>query len=347
MFTNLLAYSGIVTKTKAMEARLINEADYENISNLNSVTDFINFLKNQPAYKALFANYDERLLHRNEIEQIITNALYLDYARIFQFANIKQRASMRLIFFRYEINILKSCLQNIFTTDKSYNLSVFEPFFNHHSDLDILSLGAAHTIDEFIGNLKGTRYFDLLHKIQQNSGATLYDFETQLDIYYYTIAWKERKRIKKTKEQKAFTDILGKEIDFLNILWIYRSKKYYDASPSSIYNSIIPIHYKLTADQLMNLVEAGSTDEMLSILAGTYYKYEDLTDYHGNFPVETLYRENVYRLYRSSMKKYPYSMCTVHYFLFIKELEIDRLTTALECIRYGLEPSEALNYILK
>lgn len=352
MFTSLLTYSGIVTKTKAMEAHLIDEADYENISNLNSVTDFINFLKGQPAYKALFANYDERLLHRNEIEQIITNALYLDYARIFQFANIRQRAFMRLIFFRYEINILKSCLQNIFSTDKTYNLSVFEPFFKKHSSLDMACLCAAGTIEEFTGCLAKTRYYDLFRRIQQNSSASLYDYETQLDIYYFTCAWKERKHIKKSRDQQAFIDILGKEIDFLNILWIYRSKKYYDANPSSIYNSIIPIHYKLTADQLMNLVEAGSIEEMVSVLAGTYYKYEDLADqsladHREEFPVETLYKKSVSRLYRSNMKKYPYSMCTIHHYLFIKELEIDRLTTALECIRYGLDSAEALDYILK
>lgn len=347
MFTDLLTYSGIVTKTKAMEARLISLKDYEAISNLTSVTEFINFLKAQPAYKDLFANYDERILHRNEIEHIIMNSLYLDYANIFRFANIKQRGSLQLLFFRYEINILKACLQNVYTQNDTYDLSLFEPFFAKHSSLNIKNLAASKSLDEFTAHLKNTKYAELFHKIRHITDATLYDFEIQLDIYYYMSIWKLRKRISKTKDQKAFDDIIGKEIDFLNIMWIYRSQKYYDVDSARIYSSIIPIHYKLTSNQLMNMIEAGSLEEFAAALGTTYYHPEDIDTKDVHFSVETLFHEKRYELYRTNMKKYSYSMCTIHHFLFMKELEIDRLTTSLECIRYGLESQDAIKYILK
>ncbi|MEG1991991.1 MAG: V-type ATPase subunit [Acetivibrio sp.] len=347
MFTDLLTYSGIVTKTKAMEARLISIHDYESISNLTSVTDFINFLKVQPSYKDLFAGCDERLLHRNEIEHIINNALYLDYAKLFRFANGKQRGSLDLLFFRYEVNILKSCLQNLFSKDPGYDLSLFEPFFQKHSHLDIRKLSGSETLDEFINYLKDTPYFDLFRHIQQTTDGTLYDFEVQLDIFYYMTIWKLRKRVSRSKDQKAFTDIIGKEIDFLNMMWIYRSKKYYDVDSTHIYSSIIPIHYKLKSNELMNMIESATLEEFISVMESTYYHSEnaDMKDTH--FSMESLFYQKRNHLYRVNMKKYPNSMCTIHHFLFMKELEIDRLTTSLECIRYGLEPADTLNYILK
>ena len=49
MAGGLLEYSGLVTKTKAMRARLLGADDYTAISEYESVTDFIAFLREQPA----------------------------------------------------------------------------------------------------------------------------------------------------------------------------------------------------------------------------------------------------------------------------------------------------------
>ncbi|MFA9463471.1 MAG: V-type ATPase subunit [Velocimicrobium sp.] len=347
MFIDLLTYSGIVTKTKAMEARLISTKNYEELSNLTSVTDFINFLKIQPAYQNLFANSDERLLHRNEIEHILMNSLYIEYAKLFRFADLEQRKALDLLFFRYEVNILKACLQNVFTNEDTYDLSVFEPFFEKHSDVDIHTLSSASSVDEFISHLKGTKYYEFFQKIQKASDATLYDFEVQLDIFYFTSVWKRKKQYSKSNDLKAFSDIIGKKIDFLNIMWIYRSKKYYHVDAAHIYSYIIPIHYKLSSSQLKSLIEAGSLEEFVTILGTTHYQANDIDVKNEQFSVENLYKEHLIKLYHSNRVKYPISMCTIFDFLYKKELEIDRLTTALECIRYGLDSSLTLKYILK
>ena len=44
MAGGLLEYSGLVTKTKAMRARLLDADDYASISEYETVTDFIAFL---------------------------------------------------------------------------------------------------------------------------------------------------------------------------------------------------------------------------------------------------------------------------------------------------------------
>lgn len=345
MIIDLLNYSGIVTKTKAMEARLISKKDFEDLSSLTSVTEFINFLKTKPAYQSLFSNCDERLLHRNEIEHMLTYSLYLEYAKLFRFASIKQRKTFHYIFFRYEVNILKACLRNVFTDEDSYDLSVFEPFFAKHSKLNIRSLASSSTMDEFISHLKGTQYYDFFHKIQQTSNPTLYDYEVQLDICYFMSIWKNKKKFFKARELNILTDIIGKKIDFLNLMWIYRSKKFYDVDTAHIYSYIIPVHYKLSSDQLMKLIETGSLDEFNTLLQSTFYHESDENIKNSHFSVENLYQEHLFNLYHTNRQKYPISMCTIFYFLYMKELEIDRLTTALECIRYGLDSSHALNYI--
>ena len=42
---NLLTYSGIVTKIRAMEARLLREENFVEIANLHSVPEVVNYLR--------------------------------------------------------------------------------------------------------------------------------------------------------------------------------------------------------------------------------------------------------------------------------------------------------------
>lgn len=346
MIRNLLAYSGIVTKTKAMGKWLIKPEEYEKISNLPTVADFIVFLKNQPAYKDLFANCDEHSLHRNQVEYILRNALYMDYSKLFRFANDKQRTSLTFIFFRYEINILKSCLQQVFDATSHYNLATFESFFAKHSDLNLKKLSESQSLHEFIEGLKGTEYYSLFQKIAQTEKVyTLYDYETQLDIYYYTKVWKLCKNVLKGKEQQAFRDTIGKQIDNLNMLWIYRSKKYYNAEASKIYSSIIPIRYKLTNQDLMKMVEASSIEEFIATCKASPYAPKGIEQ--NQYSIESIYEHILFKAYDDNRHRNPVSMSILYYYLHLKELEIDRLTTALECIRYSLTPSETLKYILE
>ena len=47
---NVMAYSGLVTKVRAMQAKLLTDQDFENIAALHSVPEAVEYLKGKPAY---------------------------------------------------------------------------------------------------------------------------------------------------------------------------------------------------------------------------------------------------------------------------------------------------------
>lgn len=345
MLSDLLAYSGIVTKVKAMESHLLRPADYEKIAALNGVADFVLFLKGTPGYKDLFAGFDEHSLHRSQIESLLTNSLYRDYSKLFCFAGKEQRNALKLVYFRYEVNIIKTCMKQAFDNSSQLDLSTFEPFFSRHSRLDLNRLSKASALEEVVNELKGSEYELPLRSLSGSEALTLRDCELTLDIYYYIKAWKMCRTLLKGKEQKAFQDILGKQIDLLNLMWIYRSKKYYDTDPVTIYASLIPIRYKLTKNQITAMTEAASLEEFFTQLHSTPYAAPSQKG--ETFLIEAFYNQLTDKAYLDSKRRNPASISTLFYYLYLKEQEIDRLTTALECIRYQLEPSKALNYILE
>ena len=73
---NLLKYSGIVTKLRAMEANLLKPENFEEIANLHSVPEVVTYLKENSSYTFILKDLDESRLHRGDIEKILIEQLY-------------------------------------------------------------------------------------------------------------------------------------------------------------------------------------------------------------------------------------------------------------------------------
>ena len=87
---NLLAYSGIVTKVRAMQAKLLTDEDFQNIAAFHTVTEVAAYLKEHPGYRNVLADMDENRLHRGEIEKLLVQSLYSDYTRLYRFSGMDQ-----------------------------------------------------------------------------------------------------------------------------------------------------------------------------------------------------------------------------------------------------------------
>ena len=341
---NIMAYSGIVTKIRAMQSKLLTSEDFENIASMKSVLEIIAFLKEHPAYEDLIGQMDESLYHRGNIEKILYQSLYNDYSRLYKFAGMEQKKFLKLYLKRYEVDLINYCLRIVFNHyDQPFDLSYKKSFFDKYSKISIDLLITSKSIDDLIENLKNTEYYDLLKKLKDSGAATLFDYDLALDLYYFTNIWKSKRRVLKSKELEIFTRDCGSKIDLLNMQWIYRAKKYYNMLPPDIYSLMIPIHYRIHLDEFKSLVEAPSVEEFGHLLEHTVYarKY----DFEQNKTIEKMYRECLYRLYLADRRNNPYSIASITTYLFLKEEEIYKLTTALECVRYGLTSRETLSYL--
>ncbi|NCB91753.1 MAG: hypothetical protein EOM40_04165 [Clostridia bacterium] len=342
----LLSYSGLSTKIRAMQSRLLTDQQYREMAELKSVPLAVAYLKQKPAYQNTWAALSEDDLHRGKIEQLLVNSIYDDYTKIYRFSNMKQRKFLDLYFGRYEISIMKECLNKIFDhRDVDLDLSMFKPFFDKHSKLDITKLTASASIEEFVANLKGTAYYQPLQSLARLESPTLFDYEMALDLYYFSAIWKNKDKLLKKKDLEEITRAYGNKFDLLNIQWIYRSKQYYHMDSADIYALLIPVNYKLRKKEISALVEAENMGVFESLLAQTYYgkRYEKL----GPHTLEETYSYIMKYVLSRDSKQDPYSVSTIYCYLYHKEHEIDRLTTVLECIRYGTSPEDTMGYIFK
>lgn len=341
---NLLKYSGIVTKLRAMEAKLLKPENFEEIANLHSVPEVVTYLKENSSYTFILKDLDESRLHRGDIEKILIEQLYYDYAKIYRFCGLEQRKFLMLYVKRYETDLINYCLRIVINHyAEPFDLNYKKDFFDKYTQISIDKLITSRTTDELIENLKGTEYYEPLKKLKDSPSVTLFDYDLALNQYYFSTMWKKRKKILKKKELELYTRDCGSKIDLLNVQWIYRAKKYYNMNPADIYSLLVPIHYKISTDLIKEIVEAPGLDELEAALNKTSYARH--YDFNQQLTIEQMYTECLYHLYKMDRRQNPYSIAAINTYLFMKEEELKRLTTAIECIRYSLTPGETLAYV--
>ena len=341
---NVMSYSGIVTKVRSMQAKLLTEQDFETLAALGTVPQAIEYLKEQPAYAGYMNKLDVSLYHRGNVEKVLYQSLYDDWIKLYRFAGMEQKKFLKVYWKRYEIDLINYCLRIVFNHyDKPFDLDYKKEVFDRYSQISIEKLMTSGNVDELVENLKGTEYYASLCKIKETGEGRLFDYDLALDLYYFTMLWKKQRRNLKKKEREIFTRDYGTKIDLLNIQWIYRAKKYYRLTPPDIYSLTIPIHYRLNVEDFKALVEAPSVEQFENRLQNSYY--EKRYHFAGGKTIEQLYKDCLRQLYLTDRRREPYSIATISTYLFLKEEEIYKLTTALECIRYGLTPRETLGYL--
>ena len=342
----LLSYSGLSTKIRAMQSKLMSEKQYQEIAQLDSVIQIVAYLKKQPGFSDLWADLDENSLHRGDVEKLLPHTIHQNFAKLYRFANPEQRRFMALYFKRYELSVLKDCLRKVFDEGKAQlDLSLFQDFFDRHSKMDLEKLTSSSTVEELVNNLQGSEYYHPLKKLGTDYQPRIFDYGMALDQYYFANIWSVKEKLFKRRDLEEITKAYGNKFDMLNLQWIFRSKKYYHMGPADIYALLIPVHYRLSKNDIASLVEAPDEAEFRKILDTTYYKkrFPELSPEN----LEELYTLNLKTILETEARKYPHSVIMIYSYLYHKEHEVDRLTTAVECVRYGLSTAEILDYIHK
>ena len=308
-----------------------------------SVPEAVTYLIQNTVYREILETLEPTLVHRGNIEKLLIVSLYQDYTRIYLFATLEQRKFLKLYLKRYEVELINYCLRIVINHyQEPFDLNHKRAFFDRYSQISIEKLIHSRTTDELIENLKGTEYYNTLKKLRDSGKATLFDYDLALNLYYFVSMWKQRKKILKPKELELFTRDYGAQINMLNIQWIYRAKKYFNLSPADIYALLIPIQYKISTVLIKEMVEASDLDAFQKAVEKTSYAKH--FDFSQNLTVEKLYTDYLYYLYRSDRRKDPYSIASINTYLFLKEEEIKKLTTVIECVRYGIPPEEIRGY---
>jgi V/A-type H+-transporting ATPase subunit C len=328
-----------------MSAGFLDKEDYDALLSKTGVGEICGYLKGNTVYSGVLADVNEEQIHRTELEKLIKEQCYSEYIRIFKFMGLYERKVFNYYIVTKEMEYIKCCIKKIFHTSEAVENTLPEPdeFFKNHTKLDLERLMKAEDFSSVMEACKDTGYYDVLYRenISELKSETVV---MVLDIYYYTLLWKEIGKFIEKKSQSELLDLFGKKIDILNILWVYRCKRYFKVPDEMIYTHIIPISYKITRERLSDIV-AGDIDYLVDNIQKT--RYAGLFENIGKTGfAEENYRRIMYEIIRKKFRgaKEPVTLA-VAYFL-LKNIEIQNIKTITEGKRYSSDTESIRELII-
>ena len=332
--TNKLKYPALNAKMKGMYANHLNNEELEELLRQTSLKEAIYFLKTKfPSLENLSED-----THRKELEQELNNLFIVDIIKLCKYLNKDEIKIFMQFLSKYEINCVKNVFRNVTTNrDAKINLKNIDNWTGKMFS-SINGINQVEEEKEFLEIIKSEEYYSVFKKYEENiENAPLEEIEVQLDKFYFQEIYKLSKKV-----NKEFQDMIGTEIDLLNIIWIYRAKKYFYYSEKEILDIIIPIKYKISNEKKMKLINASDFDEMKNILNDTVYK--DI--FKDESSLENEKDRYLYNKYLRIFKTKLFNICTVFCNINLINNEIKNIINIIEGIRYNVDKQEIQKRII-
>ena len=219
--------------------------------------------------------------------------------------------------------------------EKTFQTSDYEELLRQTSTKSCLMLlKSKEEYEEPLQDIKDEIHRGTLEKILQNLLDK--DIERILDL----LSPKDKKTIQQILS-KEWTDedhkvnIVGLRADVLNILSIYRAKKYYHLNKDETKQKLIPIKYRLSKETIDKMCEQTDIFDLLHIINGTIYgkifivENEDLIEKHAN--------EYLYKYYKEQLRQGKQALSTILAYIYLRKIEIRNIINIIEGARYKVD----------
>lgn len=340
-----LKYSALAGKTRAMYGKLLTTEDYLELMRQKNVCDIATFLKQYTHYQTVLCDVNECEIHRAHFENILRRSLLEDYRKLFCFSRGNVKEFLRIAYFKYEVESFKRLFRVLEMEGTTALAEDSLLFLRKYDTLNISNLAKAVNSQEFISNLKGTEYYQVLRPfLAEDERHNLFHIEMSLDMYYLNLVLKKKKRLLLGTDAKVVDYSMGTEIDVLNLLWIYRGRMVYNLDRSVILGYLVHHRYKLSKELIYELVDAKDQESFKNLVSHTQYAGIFLSDSHGFF--ELNFSEYMYRIHRAFLRKYGFSIASALSYLHLKEYELSNIISIIEGIRYQLPMDKIKRFVV-
>ena len=308
-------YPNLNAKLKGMYAKGLSLENIEDLLKQNRIKDAIIVLKSKLKPLESLADTAKRIEIEAKLDDIIIN----DINKIYRYLDKKTKSIFDAYILIYKLKVLKLIWKDMQIDNKVENLNYQDNWIAFFKDINGIS--KAQNQEEFLNYIKDIK----LRKIFEES-ENLFELESNLTKYYLENIFKKVKG-----KSKALEDIISTEIDFINILSIYRSKKYYDG-----YNEKYFINYgKLIKRANVKLIEdINEIQDVNVILKNNQYDKIMQNDFEHN------YKMYMYKKYKKCFREKTFDVSFIISYFYLQKVEQDNIISIIEGIRYRLDKEE-------
>lgn len=337
-----MAFYAVNTKIIAKKGRILNSRDWEKFLECDSVEQLANYLKNNMEIGKAFEDESLNDNLRVNLETVISRFRKIEIENLLHYFSGDYKEFFRTFLLEEEIKDLSLIIRKL---SREESLEEIKDRFIHsklYTTLDFEDLLTAKNVEQLLKKLKGTMYYNSLRNVTKNDALSReFHIEMKLYVAFYKMLFETAEKLDK-EDQKASKDIIGLQIDLLNIQWIYRALKYYKISPEEMFIYSLEGGKNIDYKRLKNLCYSKSIDEFIK-LANMYLKYDlfkDLND--AEIDINVVIDSYMFNFLKS--KSY-HNIGAAISFIFLLDIIINDLTSITEGIQYQVPKEKLKEYL--
>lgn len=337
-----MAYDAVNTKIVTKKRLIFDAEKLEKILDCTTVDQVKEFLKNRYKLQEIMDDSKSHDLHRDDLETLLYRFEVFEIERLLHYFSGPYKDFMQTFLMKFEIFDLVLILRNIAKGEEASGLEKHFAHSNNYSTLPYSKLSTSKTIAQFMENLKGTQYYNALKTVTDSDVVKRgFHIEMKLQVQFYkTLLDKAAKLMPLDRE--AAVELIGMKIDFLNLQWVYRAKRYYDISPEQILIYSLQNGRKLGFNRLQKLCYSKTVDEIQQ-LSNKYLKFR-VFEHDNEMETERNIDSYIYQYVKG--RKYKGTIGTALLFIFMFDIIVKDLVTVTEGIRYKLPKDSLRDYLV-
>lgn len=337
-----MAYEAVNTKIITKKSQILDQKKFEKILDCTAVEQVTEFLKSRYNLKSIIDNEKSHVLHRDDLETLLKRYGVSEIESILHYFSGPYKDFLQVVLMEFEISDLVMMLRKIAKGDDLTGVGKHFVHSENYSTLPYDKLIATNSVFQFIENLKNTPYYIFLKTVIDNDVVKReFHTEMKLQILLYKTLIKKSEKLNPLDKQIA-KEIIGFKIDFLNVQWIYRAKKYYNISPEEVLIYSLHGGRRLSFSRLKRLCYSKSVDEIQQ-LSNKYLRYSIFVT---NNEIDIEKNIDKFMFAYVNNRKYQVNIGIALSYIYTLGIVIKNLITVTEGIRYQLPKEQLKQYLV-
>lgn len=344
---NTMQFSTVNTKVSALKSQMLGDDEFNDILKLDTVREVYDYLLEKTDYVEVLWSLKDTRIHRGEVESALYKYNIYNMEKLMYYLNDDYKSFLKKYKVRYEVEDLKLVIEGVTGRSKLKNIENHILSSSKYTKIDFADLLKQTTLNKVLEKIKHTKYYRLLLPYAENIDEKFnFYIEMVLDRYYYNQLFIATKRLN-SRDNKKSIELIRRNIDMLNLEWIYRGIKFYDMSKEEILNFILDHGYNYDYYQLKNLIYESDLKQLITILSkgeyGFLFNHEVDIDLYMERRIERYLYYKTLNLYKTSILSFGKVMAYIQ----LIEFEVKDLISIIESKRYRLPANETAYYLIR
>ncbi len=343
--SNVRKFAAVNAKVRALEGQLLKDEDYYKLLLLNHVDEVVDYLRQETWYASILP--EGRKIDIIELEGRFERNAFEKYEKLYHYFTDEYRAYFKVLLMRYEIENLKLFLRMVIRHESLLSITDHLIMPHIYSELDYDKISQATTVEALSAALAGSEYQQLLEYYKDEEPTRMMFYvEMNLDRLYFKKLSQRTEKLDPS-DQKAVGEVLGRNIDMLNIQWVYRGRRYYQLLPEEILNYTLLNGRYFTYKRLKELCYLPNVEEVNRVLRASPYGFMFEQTERFELNLEILMDRYLYKLFDKLRMDYPMSITEPLVYLHRLEYEMRDLFTIVESKRYNISSEACRKFLIR